>query len=172
MPAPSSLRPRGQNPGAPSRPSSSMWRWPATCRSGDPQRAVGQRPFRRDHTGHRSRHRRRSLRMVRAGCEPCDRPHTLVVDAQDRYLVPGLCDAHMHVESGMVTVTEFCRAVIPTAPRPCSSTRTRSRMSWVSKASGSCMTRRGCAHLRLRADAVLRPLCAGSRTCRGDDRRR
>ena len=26
---------------------------------------------------------------------------------------PGLCDGHMHVESGMVTVTEFCRAVIP-----------------------------------------------------------
>lgn len=36
-----------------------------------------------------------------------------VVDAAGRYLVPGLCDAHMHVESGMVTVTEFCRAVIP-----------------------------------------------------------
>jgi adenine deaminase len=38
---------------------------------------------------------------------------TKVVDAAGRYLVPGLCDAHMHVESGMVTVTEFCRAVIP-----------------------------------------------------------
>ncbi|MBX3566951.1 MAG: adenine deaminase [Rhizobiaceae bacterium] len=38
---------------------------------------------------------------------------TTVVDAADRYLVPGLCDGHMHVESGMVTVTEFCRAVIP-----------------------------------------------------------
>ncbi|MEL6436425.1 MAG: adenine deaminase [Pseudomonadota bacterium] len=38
---------------------------------------------------------------------------TKVVDAERRYLVPGLCDAHMHVESGMVTVTEFCRAVIP-----------------------------------------------------------
>jgi adenine deaminase len=38
---------------------------------------------------------------------------TQVVDAGGRYLVPGLCDAHMHVESGMVTVTEFCRAVIP-----------------------------------------------------------
>ncbi|MCB8836926.1 adenine deaminase [Aurantimonas sp. VKM B-3413] len=40
-------------------------------------------------------------------------PETVVVDAVDRYVVPGLCDAHMHVESGMVTVTEFCRAVIP-----------------------------------------------------------
>lgn len=40
-------------------------------------------------------------------------PNTRVVEAEGRYLVPGLCDAHMHVESGMVTVTEFCRAVIP-----------------------------------------------------------
>ena len=40
-------------------------------------------------------------------------PGTEVVDAAGRYVVPGLCDAHMHVESGMVTVTEFCRAVIP-----------------------------------------------------------
>jgi len=39
--------------------------------------------------------------------------HTQIIDADDRYLVPGLCDAHMHVESGMVTVTEFARAVIP-----------------------------------------------------------
>ncbi|MGF6176114.1 adenine deaminase [Ensifer sp. 4252] len=38
---------------------------------------------------------------------------TKVVDASGRYLVPGLCDAHMHVESGLVTVTEFARAVIP-----------------------------------------------------------
>jgi adenine deaminase len=38
---------------------------------------------------------------------------TKVVDAGGRYLVPGLCDGHMHVESGMVTVTEFARAVIP-----------------------------------------------------------
>ena len=38
---------------------------------------------------------------------------TQVKDAHDRYLVPGLLDAHMHVESGMLTVTEFVRAVIP-----------------------------------------------------------
>ncbi|RST87828.1 adenine deaminase [Aquibium carbonis] len=43
----------------------------------------------------------------------CIGENTVVVDAAGRYLVPGLCDAHMHVESGMVTVTEFCRAVIP-----------------------------------------------------------
>ena len=40
-------------------------------------------------------------------------PNTQIIDAAGRYMVPGLCDAHMHVESGMVTVTEFCRAVIP-----------------------------------------------------------
>ncbi len=47
-----------------------------------------------------------------------DAAHTIgqeteVVEANGRYLIPGLCDAHMHVESGMVTVTEFARAVIP-----------------------------------------------------------
>jgi adenine deaminase len=40
-------------------------------------------------------------------------PKTKIIEAQGRYLVPGLCDGHMHVESGMVTVTEFARAVIP-----------------------------------------------------------
>ena len=38
---------------------------------------------------------------------------TQVVDAAQKFLVPGLLDAHMHVESGMLTVTEFVRAVIP-----------------------------------------------------------
>ncbi|MEO8358056.1 MAG: adenine deaminase [Chloroflexota bacterium] len=36
---------------------------------------------------------------------------TKVIDANGRYLVPGLLDGHMHVESGMLTVTEFVRAV-------------------------------------------------------------
>ena len=43
----------------------------------------------------------------------CIGPATKVIDAAGRYLIPGLCDGHMHVESGMVTVTEFARAVIP-----------------------------------------------------------
>ncbi len=38
---------------------------------------------------------------------------TQVIEANGRYLIPGLCDGHMHVESGMITVTEFARAVIP-----------------------------------------------------------
>ncbi|MEO0359788.1 MAG: adenine deaminase C-terminal domain-containing protein, partial [Pseudomonadota bacterium] len=40
-------------------------------------------------------------------------PETKVIEADGRYMIPGLVDAHMHVESGMVTVTEFARAVIP-----------------------------------------------------------
>lgn len=47
------------------------------------------------------------------GLDRCIGPDTRVVEAEGRHLVPGLVDAHMHVESGMVTVTEFCRAVIP-----------------------------------------------------------
>jgi adenine deaminase len=39
--------------------------------------------------------------------------HSQVIQAEGRYLAPGLLDAHMHVESGMLTVTEFVRAVIP-----------------------------------------------------------
>lgn len=39
--------------------------------------------------------------------------NTLVMDAGSKYLVPGLLDGHMHVESGMITVTEFVRAVVP-----------------------------------------------------------
>ena len=30
---------------------------------------------------------------------------TKIIDAAGRYLVPGLCDGHMPIESGMVTVT-------------------------------------------------------------------
>jgi len=40
-------------------------------------------------------------------------PNTVVIEAGGRYLVPGLLDGHMHVESGMLTVTEFVRAVVP-----------------------------------------------------------
>ena len=38
---------------------------------------------------------------------------TKVIEANERFLVPGLLDGHMHIESGMLTVTEFVRAVIP-----------------------------------------------------------
>ena len=47
-----------------------------------------------------------------------DASHTIgkkthIIDAAGRFMVPGLLDAHMHVESGMLTVTEFVRAVVP-----------------------------------------------------------
>lgn len=38
---------------------------------------------------------------------------TIKIAAENRFMTPGLLDAHMHVESGMVTVTEFVRAVAP-----------------------------------------------------------
>lgn len=40
-------------------------------------------------------------------------PETRVIEADGRFLIPGLCDGHMHVESGMLTVTQFVRAVAP-----------------------------------------------------------
>ena len=43
----------------------------------------------------------------------CIGEETKIISADGRYLVPGLLDGHMHIESGMVTVTEFVRAVAP-----------------------------------------------------------
>ena len=40
-------------------------------------------------------------------------PDTRVIEAGGRYLIPGLCDGHMHIESGMLTVSQFARAVTP-----------------------------------------------------------
>ncbi|UCD26189.1 MAG: adenine deaminase [Candidatus Bathyarchaeota archaeon] len=38
---------------------------------------------------------------------------TRVIDAKGRYVVPGLLDGHVHIESSMLTVTEFARVVLP-----------------------------------------------------------
>ncbi len=43
----------------------------------------------------------------------CLGPDTEIIDAAGRYVIPGLCDGHMHVESGMLTPAEFAAAVIP-----------------------------------------------------------
>ena len=40
-------------------------------------------------------------------------PRTLVIDAKGKYLSPGFLDGHVHIESSMVTVTQFTRAVLP-----------------------------------------------------------
>ena len=47
-----------------------------------------------------------------------DAAHTIgsethILEAKGRFLVPGLLDGHTHVESGMLTVTEYVRAVLP-----------------------------------------------------------
>ena len=42
----------------------------------------------------------------------CIGPDTQVVEVNGRYMIPGLCDGHMHIESGMLTPAEFAAAVI------------------------------------------------------------
>jgi len=38
---------------------------------------------------------------------------TTVLEAKGKYLSPGFMDAHVHLESSMLSVSEFCRAVVP-----------------------------------------------------------
>ncbi len=40
-------------------------------------------------------------------------PETAVIEAEGRHLVPGLLDAHMHVESTMLSLSRFAGAVLP-----------------------------------------------------------
>ncbi len=40
-------------------------------------------------------------------------PSTRIIDAEGKYLAPGFIDGHVHVESAMVTATEFAKAVLP-----------------------------------------------------------
>ncbi|MEM4189835.1 MAG: adenine deaminase [Candidatus Caldarchaeum sp.] len=44
---------------------------------------------------------------------PCIGPDTVVYDAEGKYVVPGLLDPHVHIESSMISVTEFARIVLP-----------------------------------------------------------
>tara|TARA_R110002094_G_scaffold91162_1_gene93467 strand:- start:4077 stop:5879 length:1803 start_codon:yes stop_codon:yes gene_type:complete len=43
----------------------------------------------------------------------CRGDDTKIIEANGRFMIPGLCDGHMHIESGMLTPAEFARAVIP-----------------------------------------------------------
>ncbi|NLS44581.1 MAG: adenine deaminase [Firmicutes bacterium] len=43
----------------------------------------------------------------------CRGRDTLVIDAKGSYLVPGFLDGHVHIESSMVTVGQFAKAVLP-----------------------------------------------------------
>ena len=40
-------------------------------------------------------------------------PNTTLIDATGLYIAPGFIDGHLHVESSMVTVKEYARAVLP-----------------------------------------------------------
>ncbi len=40
-------------------------------------------------------------------------PQTKIIDVAGRFVVPGLIDGHMHVESAMMTVSAFSNAVLP-----------------------------------------------------------
>ncbi|WP_157068167.1 amidohydrolase family protein, partial [Desulfosarcina cetonica] len=42
-----------------------------------------------------------------------DYPAKETLDLGGRYVAPGFIDAHVHIESSMVSVTEFARAVAP-----------------------------------------------------------
>lgn len=53
------------------------------------------------------------IAFVGADASHCIGDKTQIIEATGRYLVPGLLDGHMHIESGMVTITEFVRAVAP-----------------------------------------------------------
>jgi adenine deaminase len=46
-------------------------------------------------------------------CAQTRGPATRLLDADGAYLVPGLIDTHLHVESAMVTVGRFAQAVLP-----------------------------------------------------------
>ena len=43
----------------------------------------------------------------------CIGPDTKVIDAGGQYIAPGFMDAHIHVESSMISVGEYARAVVP-----------------------------------------------------------
>lgn len=45
--------------------------------------------------------------------DPCIGSNTTVYDASDKFVLPGLLDPHVHIESSMVSVTEFARIVLP-----------------------------------------------------------
>ena len=45
--------------------------------------------------------------------EACTGDSTQIVDAAGQFAIPGFCDGHMHIESGMLTPARFAEAVLP-----------------------------------------------------------
>lgn len=46
-------------------------------------------------------------------------PQTTIFDAHGKYIAPGFVDGHIHVESSMITVTQFANAVLPFGTTTC-----------------------------------------------------
>ena len=40
-------------------------------------------------------------------------PDTQIIDAQGRYLVPGMIDGHIHSECSKLSITSYAKAVVP-----------------------------------------------------------
>ena len=53
------------------------------------------------------------IAYIGADAAHCTGGATQVIEANGRYLVPGLADGHMHIESSMCTITEYVRTVVP-----------------------------------------------------------
>ncbi len=52
-------------------------------------------------------------RIAKVGdCKSCIGENTLVIDAAGKYLAPAFMDGHIHVESSMLTVGEYAKAVV------------------------------------------------------------
>lgn len=52
------------------------------------------------------------IAYVGSNASHCEGPDTEIIEASGRFMIPGLCDGHMHIESGMLTPAEFARAVM------------------------------------------------------------
>ena len=64
----------------------------------------------------------------------CIGPDTEIIDASGLYMSPGFLDGHIHIESSMLSVGEYAKAVVPTAPSASIPIPTRSATCSVSTA--------------------------------------
>jgi adenine deaminase len=56
----------------------------------------------------------RGTRIAAVGdCEPLIGPKSVIIEADQRYALPGLIDGHIHIESTMLDPVEFARVVVP-----------------------------------------------------------
>ncbi|MCL1847752.1 MAG: adenine deaminase [Coriobacteriia bacterium] len=53
------------------------------------------------------------IAYVGASAQHCIGPETQVIDAAGHYIAPGFLDGHIHVESSMLSASQYARAVVP-----------------------------------------------------------